>query len=78
MTCVKVGALSLLLNELETFQAFINGHFIHCLAFLSNDLFDFARVLLRLLGRGRLPLIRLLLFRLGLGLGFCLLAALWL
>ena len=78
MTCMIVGALSLLLNELETFQTFINGHFIHCLAFLSNDFFDFARVLLRLLGRGGLPLIRLVLFQLGLSLGFCLLAALWL
>jgi hypothetical protein len=77
MNCVIIGALSLLLDELETFQTFINGHFVHCLALLSNDLFDFACVLLRLFGRGGLPLIGLL-FRLGLGLNFSLLPTLWL
>jgi len=73
---VMMGALSLLLNKAETFQTFIHGHFVHCFAFLPNNLFDFACVLLRLLGSGGQHLNRLLLFRLGLGLGFCLLAAL--
>lgn len=76
MSDVMMGALSLLLNEVETFQTFINGHCFHSLAFFSNDLFDFARVLLRLLGSGGLCLNRLLLFWLGLDLGFCLMAAL--
>jgi hypothetical protein len=77
MDCVIIGALSLLLDELKTFQTFINGHFVHCLAFLSDDLFDFAGVLLRLFGRGGLPLIGLL-FRLGLGLNISMMATLWL
>jgi hypothetical protein len=78
MSWEMTGALSLLLNELETFQTFVSGHFVHRLSFLSNNLFGFACVLLRLSGSSGLRLIMLLLFRLGLGLGFCLLAALWL
>jgi len=69
-------ALSLLLNELVTFQTIISGHFIHCLTFLPNNLFDFPCDVLRLFGSCRLRLMSLLLFRLGLRLGFCLLAAL--
>lgn len=72
------GALSLLLNELVTFQAVISGHFVHRLAFLPNNLFDFSCDLLRLLSICGLHLMCLLLFRLGLWLEFCLLAALWL
>lgn len=72
------GALSLLLDELVTFQTIIIGHFIHCFAFLPNNLFDFPCDMLRLLSSCGLRLMRLLLFRLGLRLGFCLLAAVWL
>jgi len=41
MNWVKMGALSLLLNKLVTFQTIISGHFLLCLPFLPNNLFDF-------------------------------------
>ena len=73
-----MGALSHLLNELEAFQTFMTRHFPHRFAFLPDYLLDFARVLLRMFGCHRLRLVRLLLFRLGLGLNINMLTALWL
>jgi hypothetical protein len=74
---VAASVLSLLLNEFETSQSLINRQFSRSLAFLPDNLLDFACDLLRLLSIRGLRLVRLLLFWLGLQLGICMLPAFW-
>jgi len=74
---VMTSVLSLLLNEFEAIQSFINRQFFRRLAFLPDNLLNFACDLLRLLSIRGLRLVRLLLFWLGLELGICMLPAFW-